>query len=93
WFREFRDGRNSTTDEVRSGRPSDAVTEDNVKKIHEMVLADRKVKVRELADATKISTERTRHILDRILQIFSFPRRLLFTPPSITKNTRENERG
>ncbi|KAG5333843.1 SETMR methyltransferase, partial [Acromyrmex heyeri] len=51
WFREFRGGRNSTTDEVRSGRPSDAVTEDNVKKIHEMVLADRKVKVRELADA------------------------------------------
>ena len=32
WFREFRGGRNSTTDEVRSGRPSDAVTEDNVKK-------------------------------------------------------------
>ncbi|KAG5315077.1 SETMR methyltransferase, partial [Pseudoatta argentina] len=56
WFREFRGGRNSTTDEVRSGRPSDAVSEDNVKKKNEMVLADRKVKVRELADATKIST-------------------------------------
>ncbi|KAG5346679.1 SETMR methyltransferase, partial [Acromyrmex charruanus] len=69
WFREFRGGRNSTTDEVRSGRPSDAVTEDNVKKIHEMVLADRKVKVRELADATKISTERTRHILGGILHM------------------------
>ncbi|EGI63733.1 FLJ37770-like protein, partial [Acromyrmex echinatior] len=55
WFREFRGGRNSTTDEVRRGRPSDAVTEENVKKIHEMVLADRKMKVRELADATKIS--------------------------------------
>ncbi|KAG5316478.1 GVQW3 protein, partial [Acromyrmex insinuator] len=85
WFREFCGGRNSTTDEVRSGRPSDAVTEENVKKIHEMVLADRKVKVRELADATKISTERTRHILGEILhkkKFFSFPGRLLFTPPS-----------
>ncbi|KAG5313898.1 SETMR methyltransferase, partial [Acromyrmex insinuator] len=69
WFREFRGGRNSTTDEIRSGRPSDAVTEENVKKIHEMVLADRKVKVRELADATKISTERTRHILGEILHM------------------------
>ncbi|KAG5310553.1 SETMR methyltransferase, partial [Acromyrmex insinuator] len=69
WFREFRGGRNSTTDEVRSGRPSDAVTEENVKKIHEMVLADRKVKVRELADATKISTERTCHILGEILHM------------------------
>ncbi|KAG5314939.1 SETMR methyltransferase, partial [Acromyrmex insinuator] len=69
WFREFRGGRNSTTDEIRSGRLSDAVTEENVKKIHEMVLADRKVKVRELADATKISTERTRHILGEILHM------------------------
>ncbi|KAG5311596.1 SETMR methyltransferase, partial [Acromyrmex insinuator] len=34
-----------------------------------MVLADRKVKVRELADATKISTERTRHILGEILHM------------------------
>ncbi|EGI63377.1 FLJ37770-like protein, partial [Acromyrmex echinatior] len=83
WFREFRGGRNSTTDEVRSGRPSDAVTEENVKKIHEMVLADRKVKVRELADATKISTERTRHILGEILhkkKIFFIPREVTFHP-------------
>lgn len=69
WFREFRGGRNSTADEVRSGRPSDAVTQDNVKKINEMVLADRKVKVRELADATRVSTERTCHILGEILQM------------------------
>lgn len=83
WFREFRGGRNSTTDEVRSGRPSDAVTEENVKKIHEMVLADRKVKVRELADATKISTERTRHILGEILhkkKIFFIPKEVTFHP-------------
>ncbi|KAG5308132.1 SETMR methyltransferase, partial [Acromyrmex insinuator] len=83
WFREFCGGRNSTTDEVRSGRPSDAVTEENVKKIHEMVLADRKVKVRELADATKISTERTRHILGEILhkkKIFFIPREVTFHP-------------
>ncbi|KAG5309997.1 SETMR methyltransferase, partial [Acromyrmex insinuator] len=80
WFREFRGGRNSTTDEVRSGRPSDAVTEENVKKIHEMVLADRKVKVRELADATKISTERTRHILGEILKIFFIPKEITFHP-------------
>ncbi|KAG5312911.1 SETMR methyltransferase, partial [Acromyrmex insinuator] len=80
WFREFCGGRNSTTDEVRSGRPSDAVTEENVKKIHEMVLADRKVKVRELADATKISTERTRHILGEILKIFFIPKEVTFYP-------------
>ncbi|KAG5309438.1 GVQW3 protein, partial [Acromyrmex insinuator] len=81
--RQNGEGNNSTTDEVRSGRPSDAVTEENVKKIHEMVLADRKVKVRELADATKISTERTRHILGEILhkkKIFFIPREVTFHP-------------
>lgn len=39
------------------------------KNIHEMVLADRKVKVRELAVTTKISTEPTRHILGNILHM------------------------
>jgi len=34
-----------------------------------MVLAVRKVKVRELADTTRISTERTRHILSEILHM------------------------
>lgn len=34
-----------------------------------MMLADRKVKVHELADATRISTERTSHILGEILQM------------------------
>lgn len=32
WFREFRGGRNSADDEVCSGRPSDAVKLENVKK-------------------------------------------------------------
>lgn len=34
-----------------------------------MVLADQKVKVHELADATKISTERTHYILGEILHM------------------------
>lgn len=67
WFWEFRGDRNSATDAGRGGRPSDAITEDHVKRIHEMVLAERSVKVRELADATNISTERTCYVLGEIL--------------------------
>ncbi|KAG5316025.1 SETMR methyltransferase, partial [Acromyrmex insinuator] len=87
-FREFRGGRNSTTDEIRSGRLSDAVTEENVKKIHEMVLADRKVKVRELADVTKISTERTRHILGEILHMKKLSCR--WVPRMLTPDQKEH---
>lgn len=68
-FQEFRGGHNSTTDQVRSGRPSDMVIVDNVKKIHEMLFTGRKVNVSELADNTKISIERQQHVLCKILYI------------------------
>ena len=41
WFNEFRRGRMSVSDEPRPGAPKTATTEDNVKKIHDFVLADR----------------------------------------------------
>ncbi len=34
----------------RSGAPKTATMEDNVKKIHDLVLADRRLKVREIAE-------------------------------------------
>lgn len=68
------------SDYTASARPSDAVTQPNVK-IREMVLVNQKKKVREIADATRISTERKRHILDDILKMTKSNRtevRLLF---------------
>jgi len=44
-----------TKDAERSGRPKTAVTPENVAKIRKMVLADRKLKLKEIADASKIS--------------------------------------
>ena len=48
WFTDFRCGRTSTNDAERSGRPIEVNTPENVEKIHDMVLADRRVKVREI---------------------------------------------
>lgn len=56
WFRQFRTGRESTVDAERSGRPNEAVTPENIKKAHKIVLNDRKVKWSEIAEALKIST-------------------------------------
>ncbi|GBP26227.1 Histone-lysine N-methyltransferase SETMAR [Eumeta japonica] len=69
WFTEFRCGRTSTSDAERSGRPKEVITPEIVDKIHEMILDDRRMKVRELAHAVGISTERVCHILHEYLDM------------------------
>jgi len=41
WLNEFQRGRTSVFDEPRPGAPITDTTEDNVTKIHDLVLADR----------------------------------------------------
>ncbi|QQP52895.1 Putative mariner transposase [Caligus rogercresseyi] len=55
WFTEFRCGRTSTIDAERSGRPVEVATPETIQKIHDMVLADRRLKVREIVEAIGIS--------------------------------------
>jgi len=43
WFNEFQSGRTSVFDEPCPGAPKTATTEDNVTKIHDLVLADRRL--------------------------------------------------
>ncbi|EFN89492.1 hypothetical protein EAI_01724, partial [Harpegnathos saltator] len=55
WVAEFKRGRTSCQDEHRSGRPNEVTTSEMMKKIHKMVLDDRRLKVRELADIVSIT--------------------------------------
>ena len=55
WFADFKRGRTNTNDRERSGRPNSTVVSENKKKIHKMILAVRKLKLREIADTLKIS--------------------------------------
>uniref|UniRef100_T1HWX8 Uncharacterized protein n=1 Tax=Rhodnius prolixus TaxID=13249 RepID=T1HWX8_RHOPR len=45
-----------TSDAERSGRPVEVTTPEIIDKIHDMVMDDRRVKVREIASAVGIST-------------------------------------
>lgn len=63
WFTEFCCGRTSTKDAERSGRPVEVTTDEIVNKIHDIVLEDRRMKIREIAKTVNISDERVFNIL------------------------------
>jgi len=63
WFNEFKRGRTSVFDEERTGRPADVVTEEIIQKVCDMILADRRTKVREVAKAIGVSTGTAINIL------------------------------
>ncbi|KAF7280496.1 hypothetical protein GWI33_005835 [Rhynchophorus ferrugineus] len=66
WYFKFRYGEMSTEDGERSGHPKAVVTDEN-KKIHKIILNYRKLKLNEIADTLKISTERVHHIIHEYL--------------------------
>jgi transposase len=63
WAAEFKRGRTSLEDDPLEGRPKSATTPDIIEQVHDMVLDDRRMKVREIAETIGISKERVGYIL------------------------------
>ncbi|UYV71570.1 hypothetical protein LAZ67_8003713 [Cordylochernes scorpioides] len=55
WYKRFKDGREDTADNERSGRPSTSTTPEKVDKVLELVREDRRITVREVAEEAGIS--------------------------------------
>ncbi|XP_065647154.1 protein GVQW3-like [Hydra vulgaris] len=63
WAAEFKCGRQSLGDDEHSGRPKPTTTDENIAKVHQMVLGNLRIKVREIAEVMNISKECVCHIL------------------------------
>ena len=88
WFQNFRCGHMSTSDAERSGCPVEATTPEIVDKIHDMVMDDRRVKVREIASAVGISSERVHNILLKHLNMRKLSAR--WVPRLLTVDQKRN---
>ena len=49
WVKRFSEGRESVTDEERSGRPATSRTEENIAKVRQIVRENRRLTVRSIA--------------------------------------------
>ena len=63
WFTKFRCGRKSTETIPSAGRPNEITTPEMINKIHDIVVNDPKVKVREIVEIVSVSTESVINIL------------------------------
>ena len=50
WYKRFQDGREDVEDDERPGRPSTSTTDENVVRVKDMVMNDRRITIREVAD-------------------------------------------
>ncbi|XP_066994420.2 histone-lysine N-methyltransferase SETMAR [Anabrus simplex] len=63
WTSKFKFGRESLDDDPRSGQPKSVTNPEFIAKVHKMVMEDRRLKVREIAEAVGMSSERIYYIL------------------------------
>ena len=65
WTAEFKRGCKSMGDDERSGRPKIAITDENIAKIHQMVLDHRRIKVRDSRGYEHVKRTCLSHIKSR----------------------------
>jgi len=79
WYERFRDGREDSEDDPRSGRPTECRNDNNVKKISQLLLQNRHLSLRMLADEVNIGKDTVRKIVLKICKNVGFVRALFHT--------------
>ena len=68
-MKRFSEGRESVTDEDKTGRPATSITEENVAKVRQIVRENRRLTVRSIAEQLNINRETVRKILTEDLDV------------------------
>jgi len=63
WYKRFKDGRTSVDDDERSGRPSTSITPENIAKVREAILADRRQTIHVVCEIVGLSCGTVQRIL------------------------------
>ena len=66
WAAEFKRGRENVEDDGRSGRPNDAIADENVNVVHTLVMCDRRRDLRSIISEVGISFGAVQSILTDI---------------------------
>ena len=69
WFSRFRNGELSLADQPRSGRPSTSRMDENIARIRELILEDRRRTIDDLVDLFGVSWSSCQRILSEELQM------------------------
>lgn len=88
WYNEFRNGRISVFDEARPGRPNEVTTEENINKVRDMLMNDRRLKLREVAEVCGLSLERVQNIVHKHLGMRKLSAR--WVPRLLTEENKQN---
>jgi ribosomal protein S25 len=85
-FKRFKDGRQSTLDEPRLGRPSTSCDDAHVEQVREIVSSNRRLSVREIAEECNISIGSCHDILTTKLEMHGVVSK--FVPRLLTQDQR-----
>jgi histone-lysine N-methyltransferase SETMAR len=87
WMREFRRGRESIQNQPQPGRPPTVTDELHVAAVQNLVMEDRRIKVREIAASLGISIDRVDYILRKKLRLSKLCSR--WVPRLLTKDQKQ----
>ena len=55
WYYQFKEGREDVNDDARPGRPIASTTDENIKAVKKMMLDNRRISIRKVADDVGVS--------------------------------------
>ena len=55
WYNQFKEGREDVNDDAHPGRPSTSITDENIEAVKKMILDNRRITIRKVADEVGIS--------------------------------------